>query len=230
MVEYGDHEMLTPDQIIDLSQPLYHNCPSITFHSPPEIRLLQNAAENGWTLEEIKMTTHQGTHMDAPYHLDGYTQTIDQIPIDQMIGRGVFVDLRDHPAGSPIKIRDLESYSSQIIPGSIVLLVTGWGRKRFWTSEWLFNSVWLASDASEWLAQRQVRGVGIDHVSIGGMGTENEETHRKLLKSGIWIIEDMYYPDSVFEHKEWFIFAFPLPLQGTSGSPCRVIAISNFVN
>lgn len=211
--------------VLDLTQPLYHNCPALALPLPPQVVLVQNPADHGWTLEKLEMTTHQGTHMDAPYHLEGLSCTIDQIPPGRLYGPAVFVDLRKKQPQEEIGVEDLIKYSDEIKPGVIVCLVTGWCHKRAWTREWRYDAPWLSAAAAGWLAGRDIRGVGIDQISIGGMSKENESTHRTLLKANIWIVEDLMFPDAVFGIK-WDIIALPLLIRGASGAPCRVIAVS----
>ena len=212
-------------RVLDLTQPTYHNSPSLTAPLPPQIVLIRNGSEHGWNLEQLIMTTHQGTHMDAPYHLEGYERTIDQFAPEDFQGEGVIVDLRHKKPSEPISPADLEIYSSSISPNQIVLLNTGWGKKRSWTQEWAKNSPWLSPSAAWWLVERNVKGVGIDHFSIGGMVDENETTHRTLLKANIWILEDLSLPDELFDENSWHIIALPLLLRDCSGAPCRAIAI-----
>lgn len=61
-----------PDaKFLDLSVPLYDNCPGIPDVEPPHLRMLANAASGGWNLERIDTALHWGTHMDSPYHQIG---------------------------------------------------------------------------------------------------------------------------------------------------------------
>jgi arylformamidase len=145
--------------------------------------------------------------------------------VEDFQGPGVMIDLRDKGPSEAIRDSDFEHYSSLIIPGSIILLCTGWGYKRSWTREWALKSPWLSPQGAEWLVERKIRGVGIDHYSIGGMVEENEQTHRILLASKIWILEDIIIPEILLGNQLWHVIALPLLLVGCSGAPCRVIAI-----
>jgi kynurenine formamidase len=69
-----------------------------------------------------------------------------------------------------------------------------------------------------------VRGVGIDHYSIGGSGPLNAETHTILLGAGVWVVEELKFPEEVFAlpapQKFW---ALPLNWPGCSGAFCRPV-------
>jgi acetylornithine deacetylase/succinyl-diaminopimelate desuccinylase-like protein len=77
---------------------------------------------------------------------------------------------------------------------------------------------------ARWLVERGVRGVGIDHYSIGGSGPLNAETHTILLGAGVWVVEELKFPEEVFAlpspQKFW---ALPLNWPGCSGAFCRPV-------
>jgi kynurenine formamidase len=73
----------------------------------------------------------------------------------------------------------------------------------------------------------QVRGVGIDHYSIGG-GTEptNENVHTVLLGAGIWIVEELHFPPEAFELPQPVVYqGLPVNFRGFSGAFCRPVLV-----
>ena len=71
---------------------------------------------------------------------------------------------------------------------------------------------------------RRVRGVGIDHYSIGGSGPLNAETHTILLGSGIWVVEELKFPAEVFSLPQPLkLWALPMNWPGCSGAFCRPV-------
>jgi kynurenine formamidase len=134
------------------------------------------------------------------------------------------VDLRGIEEDSPITAARLERPLTNLKAGDIVLLATGWGERRAKTEEWLRHSPFLGPAGARWLVQRGVRGVGIDHYSIGGSGVLNEETHTILLEAGVWVVEELRFPEEIFSLagplKFW---ALPLNWPGCSGAFCRPV-------
>lgn len=120
----------------------------------------------------------------------------------------------------------------QDVREKIVLLATGWGEKRGRADEWWFHSPHLSPDGARFLVENGARAVGIDHFSIGG-ATEpaNAQTHDILLRSGLWIAEELAFPPAIFAVEMPFHFqALPLNLRGEngtqiSGAPCRPVAM-----
>ena len=167
-------------------------------------------------------------HMDAPTHMFETGTSIDEIPCDQMHGRATVADLRGLDPGTRIGVDELERLNLPLNDATILLLATGWGRNREYTDRYINRSPWLDGPGGEWLVANGIRGVVIDHFSIAGRGPAEQElpAHHALLGAGTWIVEDAFFPDELFEHPQWYVFALPLRLTDGSGAPVRVIALS----
>lgn len=211
-------------KMVDLSQELYHNSPVLPEFEPPKLEYLLIGARDGWTLEKITMNLHSGTHMDAPAHLGDFSLTLDRFPVDRFQGPALFVPLNGKQAGEPITAADLEPYTERMNEETIVLLYTGWGEKRSWSKEWVYGSPYVSNEAARLLVRHKVRGVGIDHFSVGGTGEENRETHRLLLGADIWVAEGLQLNDPDLAEGCWHVFAMPVKIRDSSGAPARVVA------
>lgn len=175
-------------------------------------------------MEEIAMATHTGSHLDAPLHKIPGGKSISDLPLDTFVGPARLVDLRGIAAETPITRALLSQQLPHEGAGEIVLLATGWGDRRAKTEEWLQRSPFLAPEGARWLVERGVRGVGIDHYSIGGSGAPNAETHTILLGAGVWVVEELRFPSEVFECAQPVKFwALPLNWPGCSGAFCRPV-------
>ena len=212
-------------KVIDLSQDLYHNCPVLPEFDPPKFEYILLGARDGWTLEKVTMNLHTGTHMDAPAHLGDYSLTLDRIPPERFQGKALYISLSGQKnAGEPIRADELAPYTGMMDEETVVLLYTGWGEKRSWSKEWVFGSPYLSNDAARLLAERKIRGVGIDHFSIGGTGDDNMETHRILLGANIWVAEGLQLNEPELAEGSWHVFAMPVKIRESSGAPARVVA------
>jgi kynurenine formamidase len=158
-------------QLIDLSQPVAHGGPAWVQYDPPVVTRDYRLAAEGFNAETVRMNTHTGTHVDVPYHFDEAGETIDQRPLRAFAGPAVFLDLRaDVTADEPIGAEQIEPHTGRIRPGDIVVLVTGWGQRRGVTTDYLMRWPYLDGDGARLLVEREVAGVGIDALSIGGWG------------------------------------------------------------
>jgi kynurenine formamidase len=124
----------------------------------------------GWAGEEVRMITHAGTHMDAPWHYGPVSQerparTIDEVPLEWCYGPGVVLDFRNMEEGREIAIDDLKTALRNIDyslhAGDIVLLQTGaarwWGDKSYPD-----RGVGLGGDATLWLIEQGIKVIGTD--------------------------------------------------------------------
>jgi kynurenine formamidase len=170
------------------------------------------------------MATHTGSHLDAPLHKIAGGKSIDALPLETFVGLARIADLRGLTADAPITAELLAEKLPGLAAGEIVLLATGWGERRAKSEEWLHHSPYVDPAGARWLVARGVRGVGIDHYSIGGGGAINAETHTILLGAGLWVVEELKFPAEVFALKAPVKFwALPLNWPGCSGAMCRPV-------
>lgn len=214
-------------KLIDLSQPIEDGGPNCPVHPPISIRRIADHPQDGWRMELLTLASHTGSHIDAPLHKLAGGATIDQFPLSAFVGPAVVIDLRHLGADGPITAAELEKKISINIRDYIVLLATGWGDRRAKSEEWHSHSPYLAPDGAQWLVDRDIRAVGIDHYSIGGSrDPENTRTHEVLLGSGKWILEDIRIPEELFSVAVPFtLWALPINLAKHSGSFCRPVVV-----
>src|SRR5262245_38458615 len=165
-------------KFIDLSQPVYDGSPNCPVHPPVRSEILRDHPAHGWRVEVLTLSNHTGSHVDAPLHKIAGGASLDDIPLDRFIGPARIVDLRGIGPDASITGEMLAKKLPEKIEDEIVLLATGWGDKRAKSDEWLWHSPVLSPEGATWLVEKKVRGVGIDHYSIGGMRDPiNPTTH-----------------------------------------------------
>jgi len=213
-------------EILDLTVEISHNYPGNPVLPPTRLDLTHNFASDGCRLERLDTPTHAGTHVDAPAHMLENGATLDEVPLEQFVGWATAVDLREKGASASITPADLEGVEGRIAGCDFVTLYTGWGDKLGFTKEYVFSSPWLSREGAEWLIERGIRGVGIDHMSVSGMEEKYDiPTHEALLGAGVLIIEGLALTPRVLERKRWYLLALPLRIKGASGAPARVLAL-----
>ena len=215
-------------KLIDLSQPLYDGCPNCPKHPPVKSEIIADHAKDGWRVELLTLASHTGSHVDAPFHKLAAGPNLDQMPLEGFTGKAVLADLRGCRPDQPFTSSMLSRALRLEMEDRIVLLATGWGNKRANSDEWLHHPPYVAPDGAEWLVEQKIRGLGIDHYSIGGIrDPQNSLTHELLLMANIWIVEELFFPEEVFSLPQPFSFwSLPINLKGHTGAFCRpVIAI-----
>jgi len=213
--------------LIDLSQPLYHHCPNCPAHPLITSRNIANYPREGWRVEELTLTPHAGSHVDAPMHKFIQGKSIDQMPLERFTGEAYIADLRKHDCARGITEEMLAHALPGDLAGKIVLLATGWGDRRERTQDWLHEGPGLTREGAIWLAQRQINGVGIDYYSVGGPHEPcNTQVHEVLLGEEIWILEELRFPAEAFKVKQpAVLWALPVHLKGASGAFCRPVLV-----
>ena len=212
-------------RLIDLSQPVFDGCPNCPAHPPVRVTLGATHDADGWRLELLSLASHTGSHVDAPLHKLAGGAAVDGLPLDRFVGEALIVDLRDAIPLMPITASLLEQHLGQSVTDRIVLLATGWGNQRERTPEWFYRSPFLAVDGAQWLVERKIRGVGIDHYSIAGAAEPNNaRVHEVLLGGGAWIVEELRFPEEVFWLPQPVKFwSLPMNFKGFSGAFCRPV-------
>jgi len=210
-------------RLFDLSQPLFDHCPNCPEHPPVEVSRIADHPTHGWRLEMLHMASHSGTHLDAPLHKLAGGASIDAFPLEAFTGPARVFDVAPLGAGAPLGAHELERApgAAGSMDAQIALIHTGWGLQRAASDAWLHHAPYLTPEGAEWLVRRKVKGVGIDHFSIGG-----SRTHEILLGAGVWIVEDLLFPEGWREAAANANFqALPLLLPGCSGAPCRAVFV-----
>jgi kynurenine formamidase len=214
-------------RLIDLSQPVYDGSPNCPAHPPVRSEVIKDHPQTGWRVELLTLASHTGSHVDAPLHKIADGASLDDIPLEKWCGPAYVADFRGIAADGRITAGMLAGKLPGDLTDRIVLLATGWGDKRAKTDEWLYRSPCLSEDGAEWLVGKTVRGVGIDHYSIGGMShPTNERVHTILLGAGVWVVEELHFPDEAFRLPQPVTYmGLPVNFRGHTGAFCRPVLV-----
>jgi arylformamidase len=212
-------------RLIDLSQPLYDESPNCPTHSIPKSERTSDHDVRGWRMEVLTMASHTGSHVDGPLHKIPGGRSISAMPPQSFAGPARIVDLRLLEPSTAIGPDRLEGPLDGLRPGEIILLCTGWGELREQNDHWLYQSPYLDPDGARRLVERGVRGVGIEHYSIGGIRDPiNSQTHTVLLGAGVWIVEELrLLPEALALALPVTFLALPFHLRDHSGAFCRPV-------
>jgi arylformamidase len=167
-------------------------------------------------LSEISASAHIGTHMDAPRHYLADGAGIDTFPISAGIGRARVIAIHDPEL---IRVAELKPY--KIAKGERVLFKTRNSQVAWATSTFQEKFVYIPPDTATFLADCCVQTVGVDYLSVGAYERDGAETHRTLLRAGVWIIEGLNLKD--VEPGDYELVCLPLKIVGSDGAPARAV-------
>lgn len=184
---------------------------------------------------------HGGTHIDAPVHFAKGHASVDQIPLEQLTGDAIVVDVAEacaRDADYRVTTADFTTWESRngaIAPGTIVLLRTGFSSRWPDAARYLgttergpgavakLHFPGLHPDAARWLIDRRIKAVGLDTASIDYGQSTAFETHRLLYERDIPAFENLTNLDRL-PARGAFIVALPMKIKGGTGAPLRAIA------
>jgi len=199
-------------KIIDITRPLSEDILIYPGDVPPVFR---QENHGHYLITALHMSTHTGTHIDAPVHYLKNGDTIDTIPLPQIIGMCRVLDVTR--AGTSITANNLKGRLDGI--DRLLLKTSFSGTNRFEE-----NYPSLAADAARLITGYDMKCVGIDSPSIESYECDGT-VHRELLSRGCIIIELLDL--SNVEEGDYTLVALPLRLKGLDGSPARVLLIDN---
>jgi len=200
-------------KIIDLSVPLNEATPTYPGDPPTKLEPVASVKKDGYAFTYLSVNSHTGTHIDAPAHMLPNGATLDSYPIEQFIGRGVYIDVTDQTFSlNTVKESDIQS-------GDIVLFHTSMDQA-YHTSAYYDSYPAIAPDIAQYLVERKVKMVGVDMCSVDH---EPFGVHKTLLANDILIIENLHNL-GLLASSSFTIYALPMPI-AADAAPARVIAV-----
>ena len=209
---------------VDLTLTISKTIPSFPGSLGPQFIPWSNIGEDGYNMELLFLSSHTGTHLDAPFHFAKDGIKIDQIPLGRLMGRAVLIRAAK-PRNSPITKSDIlqfEKRNGRIPDGSSVFFFTGW-QKNLKKSNYFTENPGLALSAAKYLVRKKTNLVGIDSPSIDLGRDGSFSVHHILSQSNVLIVENLANLDRIRSTGFGFTI-LPLKLKGATGSPVRAVA------
>lgn len=208
-------------QIIDISVAIGSGM--ITWPGDPAVEIHPTRSlSNGDSanVSQIQFGSHTGTHVDPPFHFVEDGSTVENLPLEVLVGEAVVADL-GHVEDS-VQPDDLEALG--LAPGVERLLLKT-RNSDIWQgpAEFPAHYVALSPEGAAWAVQRGIRLVGIDFLSIERRKTPGHPTHNTLLRAGVVIIEGLNL--SGVEPGQYRLACLPLKILGGDGAPARAVLI-----
>jgi arylformamidase len=186
----------------------------------PEIELKQISSIQDGELANVthlSMCVHAGTHVDAPDHFLGNDQTVEDIPIDLMVGPAAVIKIT---TDKTITKEDLDDIDFPVKIKRILFKTTN---SDFWKAgikEFQEGFIGLSPEAAAYLVELGIEVLGVDYLSVAPY-YDPAPTHKILLEAGVLIIEGLDL--SRVEPGEYTLICPPLKISGSDGAPARVL-------
>ncbi|UNY98834.1 cyclase family protein [Zhouia spongiae] len=240
-------EVSSQTRIIDLTHPFSDE--TVYWVTAREFELEEVAkgqTDNGYFYAANNFSTaeHGGTHIDAPIHFYETGQTVDEIPLDNLIGQAIKVNVTGKAKNNPdyqVSIEDFKNWEQKhqmLIPDKcIIILETGFGSYYPDKQKYLgtlnrgpdavkeLHFPGLSPEAATWLTdKRNIKAIGLDTPSIDYGQSQDFKSHVVLMSKNIPVFENVANVDKLPE-SDFQIIALPIKIKGGSGGPLRIIAL-----
>jgi kynurenine formamidase len=204
----------------DLTLPVENG---MTFYpGDPEPRILPVPVEPPWTVSELRLGSHTGTHMDAARHYAPGATPIDGYPVERFVVAGVVVALPGLADDQPITWGMVEPGLARLPTGGAAVLFTGWDRH--FRDERCLRHPHLTAGAARGLADAGASVVGIDAMNPDSSVQGTTHVHATLLGRGVLLVENLTGLERLAPGALYRFAFLPLRLSGLDGSPVRAIA------
>lgn len=201
-------------KIYDISMPLYNGVPGWPGDTPYAFDLAWTKEQSGSVnVGRLEMSTHTGTHIDAPYHFDNEGKRVIELPLDLYTGPALVIDVT---GAEEITV---ESVHEKIRSNTKRVLF----KTSCWSDRTRFPKkiIPVSPEVVPYLKKHGVGLIGVDMPSVDPLDSKELQAHHALHQHNIHILEGLVLdevPEGVYE-----LIALPLPLQEGDGSPVRAI-------
>jgi kynurenine formamidase len=216
----------------DLTRQITGGMPGYPDDPPVELREYADVEGDGYRATELRLTTHAGTHVDAPAHTEPHGKPIDAYPVEQFQFDALRLAVTVDAPREPIGREDIQDAASDADPGDafaadMLVLDTGWADH--WGDDWYDDHPYLTPEAAEWIADNGYH-VGLDALSVDPTPTANARpdepeglpAHHALLGEGLFVVENLTNLEA--PPRQFRLKAYPLPVDDADAAPARVVA------
>ena len=211
--------------LTDLTLKISPQLPSFPGSPRPQFITWAKNKTDGYNLEIVFLSSHSGTHIDAPFHFIDKGLKIDKIPLGRFVCDAILFRIKKGSNQSITKkdIMKFEKKHGKILHNSTIIFATGW-YKNLSKKNYFDNNPGLSIDAARYLAAKRINLVGIDSPSIDLGKDSNFPVHHILLSKDVLVVENLCNLEKI-SGVFFKLIVLPLKLVGATGSPVRAIAI-----
>lgn len=223
--------MLKGKRIVDLSHDLWPG--QEEYGLEVESRFIEEVypqykrrADIWYVLQDVRMSSHVGTHIEFPRHFDREGQDASAFPLERLIGPGCVLDFRHKADNEAITLEDVQAYDDLVQRGDIVLLHTG--RCVNHNTPRAHNRPYLTPEATRWLVEaKDIPVLGIDATGIEVKGTDYHPDHGILLKEYGRALIEAVGDLAQLRQARFEVWILPLKMHGLDACPIRLLAVED---
>ncbi|MGG4166624.1 arylformamidase [Rossellomorea vietnamensis] len=203
-------------KMIDISRPLHNETPVWPGDTPFSFSLNWTKEETGSVnVGQLTMSSHTGTHVDAPFHFDSDGNRILDMPPERFMGPAIVVSLEGTPEISPERLRKIDFTDVK----KVLFKTNAWSDPNRFPGQ----IPPITKELAPFLKEKGIDLIGVDLPSVDPLDSKELEAHHSLRKHDIGILEGIdltHVTPGIYE-----LIALPLPLKEGDGSPVRAVLI-----
>lgn len=211
-------------KVIDLTQLIAEEMPVFPGTAPAKLEVANTFETDGFRETLFTMTSHTGTHMDAPFHLFPARTKLDEMPAAQFVGKALVISCSDVAEGGIIGMERIEAVRELADAADFLLFHTGWDVN--WGKEKYFGAYPVISmEICDYALASGKKGLGFDTIGIDPVEEMDLPRHKRLLSNrDMIIIENLTHLEQI-GNGLFTLAALPLKYKEADGAPTRAVAI-----
>jgi arylformamidase len=211
------------ERIIDLSRVIEPTAPDaerkFVVHTRDALQEIHGKVrpEGEWyIMSDVEMMDHVGTHIEMPFHCLKQGKDLSQVPVDQLAGDAVILDLKNAEAEGGVTLEQVQAAAKKaggVRKGDIVFCKMG-------------KTDYFATSPLQWLVGQGIKLMGVDSagVELANDATHANTNHLVLFRAGIPVIENLANLDRLTRSRVR-VYALPIAVHGLDAFPLRVVAV-----
>ena len=207
-------------RMVDLSRPLAPaQHPWVRYET--KVESIAKGGQGWYVVGQMQLSGHAGTHVEAPLHALEDGADVGALSVEAFFGEAVILDLSAAPGATPVDLACMQETARRaggVRQGDIVFIRFDWDRRAAGQ-----YPPYPATEALGWLVGQGIKLLGIDSPGLEIEGDRRLPNHRLLFGRGIPLIESLANLEQL-RFSRCYVFAQPLPAQGTDAVPLRVLA------
>lgn len=192
-----------------------------TFNVEEIMPRIQRRRDVWYILQEVRMSTHVGTHIEFPYHHRQDGKSAAEYPIERLIGDALVLDFSHKCKDEEITVEEIAAAGFNIRRGDIVLIRTD--MHKLWKTPRGHDRPALSIKAAQSLVERGIHCIGTDATGLEVRGRDDQPVHEIFFAHDVAVIESMTNLDKLGKQR-FTIYILPLRVRGMDSCPVRIIA------
>jgi kynurenine formamidase len=208
----------------DLSHTLENGMMVFPGDEAPMFQKIMTHVSDGAQAIRMDLSTHHGTHIDCPLHFVPDGKAADTSGLENFYGKAVIADCTKFGVKTQIDVGYFNELNLNWDAIDWLIVYTGWYR-HWGTAHYLEHFPVITVEAARFLAGKNLKGIGLDVISIDAIDSVDYPVHHIILGSGMYLIENLCNLHQI-PAREFTLAAFPLKITQGDGSPIRAVALT----